>query len=210
MVALKADITIDRPPQIVWDFFTDPENWQQWHGGALKRVDPKWQKGAALVWALGGQSTVLNVIPQETIEIEHTWTAHTWSFVDKDENSTLLVVQERFDKGAMVASAEVWMTDMTAKLSKFKQLVESRPQAEVAESTASEGGASKGDPLKCPHCGEELQGAALASIKAALAMGEEMVDFANPCPSCGGIMYMKHFVPTWKPYPYKKWWQFWK
>lgn len=123
---LEAKVSIKRPPDQVWAYFTNPDKWQEWWGGALTKVEPGWEEGARLVWAKGHPSTVLNMTREQEIETEGRWSNKTWSFTKETGNSTLIVFKERFT-GSVSADPGTWQTDMSSRLSKFKQCVESMP-----------------------------------------------------------------------------------
>ena len=40
----------------VWKYFLDIRNWSKWHGAGIKRVFPRWEKGAVVFWESEGNS----------------------------------------------------------------------------------------------------------------------------------------------------------
>jgi uncharacterized protein YndB with AHSA1/START domain len=39
---LEAAILIERSVDVVWEYFIQPANWEEWYGGGLKEVVPRW------------------------------------------------------------------------------------------------------------------------------------------------------------------------
>lgn len=133
---LEAKISIKRPPDEVWDYFTNPDKWKDWWGGALTNVEPKWEKGASLVWAMGRPSTILNLTRVKEIEIRNVWSNTTWYFTKDKADSTLIVYKERFTGASM--DPGTWQTETASTLSKLKQCVESMPSPKAQPSKTKE------------------------------------------------------------------------
>jgi uncharacterized protein YndB with AHSA1/START domain len=123
---LLARISIKRSPDEVWDFFTNPDNWKDWWGGALTKVEPRWEKGATLEWEMGRPSTILNLTLAKEIEIQNIWSSATWYFTKESGDSTLLEYKERFTGGASM-DPRTWQTDTASTLAKLKRCIESKP-----------------------------------------------------------------------------------
>jgi uncharacterized protein YndB with AHSA1/START domain len=133
----KVEITVQRSLQEVWEFFTIPSNWDKWWGGTLTKVEPGWQNGAKLIWALGRPTTILNIIPQKKIEFESTWAKGVWTFTATNSNSTQLTFEEKHVKGATI-DPKKWQDEKSSVLLKFKQCVESEsPSPEKKDMSAS-------------------------------------------------------------------------
>lgn len=64
---MEAEIVIDRSPQTVWEYFTEPSHWEKWWGGAVKSAE--WRDGGEVEWALGGSSPVRAIIPSKMLEM---------------------------------------------------------------------------------------------------------------------------------------------
>jgi uncharacterized protein YndB with AHSA1/START domain len=75
---LSATVTIERSPEVVWAYFTEPQNWERWWGGGMKSA--RWRRGGELVWALGGASQVLDITPGQRVVIRGSWMDTTWTF----------------------------------------------------------------------------------------------------------------------------------
>ncbi len=101
---IKVTTKIDRPINVVWDYFTETGNWKKWHGGGLKEVIPGWQKGAKLVWSLGGSSLITNVIPHKEICTSGAWMDVTYEFNKKGNTATILEIIESDPKGGVFFS----------------------------------------------------------------------------------------------------------
>lgn len=86
-------IIINRPSQVVWNFFINPDNWKKWNQGVLKKVDPGWQSGATLVWGNGDKSNIIMVEPQKIVQIGSTFMKTTYQFTALDKGSTKVEVK---------------------------------------------------------------------------------------------------------------------
>lgn len=134
---LEAKISIKRQPDEVWDCFTNPDKWKDWWGGALTKVEPRWEKGASLVWAMGRASTILNLSRAKEIEIGNVWSNTTWYFTKEKGDSTLIVYKERFTGGASM-DPRTWQTETASTLSKLKRCIESMSSPKTQPSKTEE------------------------------------------------------------------------
>jgi uncharacterized protein YndB with AHSA1/START domain len=114
---------ISRPLDVVWHYFLEPKNWEKWWGGKLEEVDPTWQKGGKLIWALGGSDTIDSIVPQKEITLSAQWSVTTWKFKDL-KGSVLIEIEEEF-RGARPRSEAGWQEEWQTTLLKFKQCIES-------------------------------------------------------------------------------------
>ena len=176
---LNAEITIERSPEIVWAYFTEPRNWEKWWGGGLKAA--QWREGGKLEWALGGSSPIEAIIPGKMVQIAGSWMSTTFIFEPKGSGKTVLRMQESSPKGGASFSdgGASHLTQLNASLKKLKEHLES-------ETKQSTGGDSPTAEYSCPHCGSELQGAALVTVKVSMQVG--VVDFQTNCSSCGRVI----------------------
>lgn len=132
----KADIVINRPRDIVWQFFTDPDKWERWWGGALKSVEPAWEDGAKMVWAMGVPSPIVSLIPQQELQIEDTWMTTAFRLKDSGARATLMEIEFEPRGGASFPDGGSAHRAQTAKsLAAFKQLVESETVAPEGRET---------------------------------------------------------------------------
>ena len=99
---INVSITIERPVDIVWDYFTTPGNWSKWYGGGLKKVIPRWQNGATLAWELGGGSIIESFVTKEHIIISGSVMDTTYAFKEIGPESTLVDIQLSDPKPGMV------------------------------------------------------------------------------------------------------------
>lgn len=99
---IKVTTKIDRPINVVWDYFTETGNWNKWHGGELKEVIPGWQKGAKLFWSLDGSSLITNIIPHKEICTSGAWMDVTYRFNKKGNTATILEIIESDPKGGAI------------------------------------------------------------------------------------------------------------
>ncbi|MFN8375071.1 MAG: SRPBCC family protein [Anaerolineae bacterium] len=223
---LRAEIKVNQSPQKVWKYFTYPTYWEKWWGGPLKGVTPSWQKGASLQWGLGGSSTIVDLVPQQRMEIGGAWMNTTFSFTAADSGSTVVAIEEGAPKGGASFSdgGRTHLAQLNTSLQKFKAIVEHEPEpAAQAEAQAAapavqpkpqtaapapQPQAQKAAPLFCPYCDKELTGSALITATVSLA-NPGVQDFTTNCPSCGKTIHKKDLMPT-PPMQQKKWWEFWK
>ena len=94
---LAEEITIERSPEIVWNYFTEPQNWGDWWGGEMKSA--QWSQGGELVWTLGGSSEVLAITRGKMAVISGGWMDTTWTFKPVGQGKTVVRVQEGAPKG---------------------------------------------------------------------------------------------------------------
>jgi len=125
---LEAKVSIKRSRDEVWNYFTNPSNWKQWWGGSLARVEPGWDRGAALVWKLGRPSTILNLITPKQVEIQNVWSITTWRFIEEKRDLTLVAYKEQFTLGASM-NPRTWQADIYSRLSELKKCVENAPSS---------------------------------------------------------------------------------
>lgn len=124
----KAEITIARRPEIVWAFFTRPENWSKWHERAvLREVNPGWQQGATIVWGKGPTSTIRTLIPRKVVEIESPYIATTFNFMPLEEEGVTLLQVDFVPRGGATFSdgGLAHQETVQSQLFCFKQCVES-------------------------------------------------------------------------------------
>jgi len=122
---ITVSVKINRSVDVVWEYFTTIDNWSKWRGG-LKKVDPDWQKGAKLVWEIGGSSPITELIPKEKITISGSWMDTTYQFKPEGNAVTIIEVVESSPKGGAsfsdggAAQKAQWL----ASLQKFKNSIE--------------------------------------------------------------------------------------
>lgn len=182
---LNAEITIERSPEIVWAYFTEPRNWEKWWGGGLKAA--QWREGGKLEWALGGSSPIEAITPGRMIQIAGSWMSTTFTFEPKGSGKTVVRMQESSPKGGASFSdgGASHLAQLSASLKKLKEHIESetKQNREGKMSTAE---------YTCPHCGSELQGTALITVKVSMQVG--VVDFQTNCSSCGRVISKKDIL----------------
>lgn len=121
----RAKIVIDRPCNVVWDFYTTTGNWKKWHGAALEKVDPCWKTGAILVWKSGERSTLALVVPQKEIQIAGRFMRVTRRFTPLDERSTLVELEASPTGGAFFSDGgAAHEKQMATELARLKGCVE--------------------------------------------------------------------------------------
>lgn len=60
---IKEEVSALAPPAAVWKVLTTPATWEKWWGGAVQKVEPGWQDGASIQWALGAPSRIEKCVP---------------------------------------------------------------------------------------------------------------------------------------------------
>jgi uncharacterized protein YndB with AHSA1/START domain len=201
---INVEITIERTPEIVWGYFTEPKNWVKWWGGGLKAA--QWQKNGKLEWAMGGSSSIEAIIPNKMLRIDGGWMSTTFTFEPYGSGKTITKLQESSPAGGASFSdgGEAHLSQLNASLTKFKESVE-RETTPVPQKKANT------PELICPYCHSALQGMALITAKVSIETG--VVDFKTNCSSCGRVLTLKDFQTPQKKITEpqtKKWWEFWK
>jgi uncharacterized protein YndB with AHSA1/START domain len=123
--------SINRPINIVWEYYIISENWEKWWGGKLEEVIPGWEKGGELKWALGGSDIIEKIIPCKEITVSARWSDTTWKFKDL-KGSVLIEIEEEF-KGAKPRSESGWQEEWQSTLLKFKQCVEKETTTDISQ-----------------------------------------------------------------------------
>jgi uncharacterized protein YndB with AHSA1/START domain len=67
---IRAQVVIDRSPQIVWAYFTEVEHWHEWQGYGLESAD--WKPGGELRSELGGSSSIIELTPEKSVRYQLT------------------------------------------------------------------------------------------------------------------------------------------
>ena len=129
---ITVSVKIDRPVDTVWDYFTTPSNWNKWYGGGLKEVVPGWQKGAKLVWSLGGSSPIEKIIPGQKICISGAWMDTTYRFQPEGSTETIVEVVQSDPKGGASFSdgGAANKANLEKTLRKLKECIESETYTE--------------------------------------------------------------------------------
>lgn len=202
---MNIEIAIERTPEIVWGYFTDPQNWAKWWGGGLKAA--QWRQGGKIEWALGGSSSIEAIIPNKMVKIAGDWMSTTFTFEPSDSRNTVVKLQESglLPGGATFSDGgTAHLAQLISALAKLKEHVEkdTEPNQQLNAATSE---------YICPYCHSALQGMALITAKVSIETG--VVDFKIDCSSCGRVLTLKDFpIPqkkSTKPQT-KKWWKFWK
>jgi len=136
---VRVEVRINRPCRIVWDYFTNPENWKKWTEGSLRLVPPKWEEGATLVWERGPPSKILRAVPQREILIDSPYLRTTFRFAPLDDCSTLIEKEFSAQRGAWFSDGGLAQKAKEASaLAKLKQCVESETVEKDRRDTRNE------------------------------------------------------------------------
>jgi hypothetical protein len=128
---ITVSVKINRPSNVVWDYFTTTSNWRKWHGGAIKEVVPTWKQGAKLVWELGGSSTIIKFISGKEVCSSSTWMDTTYQFIQRKNSITIVKIIESDPKGGASFNdgGAAHKADLEHNLQKFKKFVEEETNA---------------------------------------------------------------------------------
>jgi HEAT repeat protein/uncharacterized protein YndB with AHSA1/START domain len=91
------EITVDRPPEVVWSYFTEPRNWETWWGGGLIAAD--WRAGGRVEWALGVPEKIEAITPGQMVVISGRWIDAAWTFDPAGSGRTTVRVEQGSPKG---------------------------------------------------------------------------------------------------------------
>ncbi len=218
---LSTEITIERPPEAVWAYFTEPGNWEKWRGGVKAA---QWRQGGRIVWALGGSSLIKAITPGKMIRIAGSWMTTTYTFNPLGSGKTVVRIDESSPKGGASFSdgGAAHLKQWKSSLVKLKEVVEGEAKQEVKQEVRQEAKRSVGTAeYVCPHCGSELTGQALITVE--VSMKANAVDFQTSCRSCGKPITKKSIEASLKgsnrqsppergnvTSPKEKWWKFWE
>ncbi len=101
-VKSRNQIEIKAPLDIVWNTLTDVSNWPKWQKSLTEvKVDGRIEEGLSFEWKVGGLSIKSKIHTSKPYEA-FGWTGttigasaiHNWTFVEKDENTTIVIVEE--------------------------------------------------------------------------------------------------------------------
>ncbi len=126
-----AEIRVNRPCDVVWRIFTDPNSWESWWEGDLKRVNPSWQAEAFLEWNGGDRSTICDFVPLKRVGLRGSYgEIVTWSFTTAGPGSTVVMIQAELSNSTLrETSPGALEIELQSALSKFRKYVESSPNS---------------------------------------------------------------------------------
>jgi uncharacterized protein YndB with AHSA1/START domain len=121
---LNAKITIERSPEVVWAYFTEPSNWEKWWGGGLKAAE--WREGGQLEWMSGGPSAIKAIVPGRMVQTVAVWADTTWTFEPSDAGRTTVNWEEGSPKrGASFSDGgAAHVASLKSSLLKLKEQIE--------------------------------------------------------------------------------------
>jgi uncharacterized protein YndB with AHSA1/START domain len=138
---ISVSITIDRPRQVVWEYFTTPENWKKWYpDDDLVDVTPGWQEGATLVFGSGPKPPILEYVPTELLR----WGQGTFARLSDSSSSSTEFEWGTTIRGMMADDPlllaefqNAFTGEVTSMLEKLKTLLEITQSGIGREKTAS-------------------------------------------------------------------------
>lgn len=203
---IEAEVSIERSPQTVWAYFTEPSNWAKWWGGGMKAA--QWAEGGQLEWSNGDLSSIETVSPGKEVHLGGTFMATSWVFKQANTGDTLVRISQTTRGGAQFSDGGAsQQARLRSCLTKLKEHIES----ETAQDSRAD---DQTEEYACPYCDSQLEGPALITVRVGMASG--VVDFQTTCPACGRTLSRKDFENATQPAdrtsspPGKKWWQVWK
>jgi uncharacterized protein YndB with AHSA1/START domain len=121
----NTEITIERSPEVVWRYFTEPKHWIKWWGGGLKST--RWTKGGSLTWEGGGSSSITAFVKGKMVELKGSWMSTKFSFEPASGGKTVVRIQESAPRGGASFSdgGAAHLADLKSSLAKLKACVES-------------------------------------------------------------------------------------
>lgn len=121
---LHAETTVERTPDVVWAYFTEPSNWEKWWGAGLRAA--QWREGGHLEWAGGTKSAILAITPNKMVQIAGSWVDTTWTFEPRGTAKTAVGIREGSPKGGASFSdgGAAHLASLNSYLAKFKEHVE--------------------------------------------------------------------------------------
>jgi len=142
-----AEITIERSPEIVWSYFTEPGNWEKWEDGVLKAA--QWRKGGKLEWEGGGSSSISVFTSGKIVKIDERWKSTAYTFEPDGIGNTIVGIQstpseevDYSDGGAAESSR------LISCLDNLKKCIESETEGNIAQNLTSDEERPKASPIK--------------------------------------------------------------
>lgn len=125
---IKTSATINKPSDVVWNIFTDPKTWETWYGGKLSKVNPDWQKGAQLEWALGSPSTVIDFVAGNKISTKGgNGLIMNYLFSKTNEMATTVTFEKDFSQSTLsVSNSSAVKSQLDEELTGLKKYAESQ------------------------------------------------------------------------------------
>ncbi len=120
---LQKKITIDRPIEIVWSYFINPNNWRNWYVKGIRQVGNEWSEGALVMFTDGSGSRILEFKEKETLQLETRGSYETWYFAEIGKGKTKLSFESKFDSNVRV-NEDDWNQGVDRMLSNIKDEVE--------------------------------------------------------------------------------------
>lgn len=125
---MKTSLIIYRPLPVVWEYFTEAENWQGWWGGALESVVPAWEEGAILRWSQGEPTSLTHFLTQQQIALQGKWMETFFRFAGAPGGGTRLEVEILPRGGASFPDGgKAHIEDISAAIDRLKRLLEGTP-----------------------------------------------------------------------------------
>ena len=133
----KVAVIVNRPADTVWEFFTTPGRWEQWWGGALRAVEPDWEEGARMMWALGTPSPIVTLRHGKELRIEDAYLTTAFRFTKASGRATRVEIEFEPRGGASFHDGGASHAERTNRsLAAFKRLVEAETDSPDTEGRA--------------------------------------------------------------------------
>ena len=128
-----SEIEIDRPPAVVWAYFTEADNWENW--SRLELHTARWEVGGSLHFEKGMTSQIEAITLGSMVKYGDSWSEEIWTFELTPSGGTLVKVDET-PKGMTYSDHGAAALAKTRKaLEKFKAAVESDEPDDEAEAS---------------------------------------------------------------------------
>lgn len=121
---INAEIIINKPLDIVWDFYINPKNWGKWWLKGIKKVIPGWEEDAVVQWADDSECSVWSITPKKIVQLNSQWMRTTFKFSAVSEGTLLQVkLDARWEKG-FDDRGVVERAELSSALKKLKESIE--------------------------------------------------------------------------------------
>lgn len=125
---LSTQITIERSPEAVWEYLTEPQNWKTWWGGGLKSA--QWREGGELDWEVGGTSRIEAIVPGKMVRMAGPWMSTTFTVKPARAGDTTVEIEESALRGGASFSdgGKAHLAELHASLVRLKEQLEDQPE----------------------------------------------------------------------------------
>jgi uncharacterized protein YndB with AHSA1/START domain len=122
---VNAEIIINKPLDMVWNFYTNPKNWGKWWLQGIKKIIPGWEEDAVVHWSDDSECSVWSITPKKIVQLNSQWMRTTFKFSAINEGTTLQVkLDARWGEGFEYRGVAE-RAELAGALKKLKENIES-------------------------------------------------------------------------------------